>query len=222
MVKRAAEWRRSKCSTRLSNQTVPQTRMRSRRIATARHCRRDRACVYPAIRDGSRASTLAPPIERVESLSVTLRWPSMHFGHPRLGPRRASTASACTTGCVNARPFGVMQRIFQAAAWLLAGIIVVLSLGPASVRPTTGAPHDLEHLLIFLATGMAFGFGYPDRFRLLTIALPTFAAAIEVAQIWVPGRHARMSDFLVDAAASCLGVGLSYAFVRLKAAVIRR
>ena len=116
-----------------------------------------------------------------------------------------------------------MQRIFQAAAWLLAGIIVVLSLSPASVRPTTGAPHDLEHLLIFLATGMAFGFGYPDRFRLPTIiAQPTFAAAIEVAQIWAPGRHARMSDFLVDAAASCLGLGLSYVFVRLKAAVIRR
>src|SRR5262249_11213619 len=116
-----------------------------------------------------------------------------------------------------------MQRIFQAVAWLLAGIIVVLSLSPASVRPTTGAPHDLEHLLIFLATGMAFGFGYPDRFRLPTIiAQPTFAAAIEVAQIWAPGRHARMSDFLVDAAASCVGVGLSYAFVRLKAAGIRR
>src|SRR5262249_28712992 len=70
---------------------------------------------------------------------------------------------------------------------------------------------------------MAFGFGYPDRFRLPTIiAQPTFAAAIEVAQIWAPGRRARMSDFLVDAAASCLGVGLSYAFVRLKPAVIRR
>src|SRR5262249_30208194 len=83
--------------------------------------------------------------------------------------------------------------------------------------------HDLEHLLIFLATGMAFGFGYPDRFRLPTIiAQPTFAAAIEVAQIWAPGRHARMSDFLVDAAASCLGVGLSYAFVRLKAAGFRK
>jgi len=116
----------------------------------------------------------------------------------------------------------ITQRISQAAAWLLAGTIVVLSLSPASVRPTTGAQHDFEHLLIFVVTGMAFGFGYPDRFRLLTIALPTFAAAIEIAQIWAPGRHARMSDFLVDAAASCVGVGLSYAFARLKAAVIRR
>jgi len=43
---------------------VPQTRMRSRKIAIARHCRRDRAYVYPAIRDGWRASALAPVIER--------------------------------------------------------------------------------------------------------------------------------------------------------------
>ena len=110
-----------------------------------------------------------------------------------------------------------MQRIFQAAAWLLAATIVVLSLGPPSVRPATGAAHDLEHLLIFLATGIAFGLGYPSRVWLLTIALPIFAAAIEVAQNWVPGRHARMSDFLVDAAAS-----LSYASLKLRAAVIRR
>jgi hypothetical protein len=91
-----------------------------------------------------------------------------------------------------------MQRIFQAAAWLLAGTIVVLSLSLPSVRPTTGAAHDLEHLLIFLATGMAFGFGYPRRAGLLMVALPTFTAAIEVAQNWAPGRHARISDFLVD------------------------
>ena len=34
------------------------------------------------------------------------------------------------------------------------------------------------------------------------------------------GRHARMSDFLVDAAA--FGLGLSYALLKLKAAVIRK
>ena len=97
-----------------------------------------------------------------------------------------------------------------------------LSLSPPSVRPTTGAAHDLEHFLIFLATGMTFGFDYSRRAGLLTIALPIFAAAIELAQRWVPGRHARMSDFLVDAASSCVGVALSYAFLKLRAAAIRR
>jgi VanZ family protein len=115
-----------------------------------------------------------------------------------------------------------MQKIFQIVAWLLAAAIVVLSLSPPSVRPTIGAAHSLEHFLIFLVTGLAFGFGYSRQAGLLTIALPAFAAVIEVAQIWVPGRHARMSDFLVDAAASCVGVVLPYAFVKLRAAVIRR
>src|SRR5262249_47141265 len=39
-------------SIRVTNQTVLQVRMRSRKIATARHCRKGPTCVYPAIRDG--------------------------------------------------------------------------------------------------------------------------------------------------------------------------
>src|SRR5450759_3241770 len=114
-----------------------------------------------------------------------------------------------------------MQRISQVAAWLLTLAIVVLSLGPPSTRPVTGAPHNVVHLLIFLATGVALGLGYPRRFSFLAMALPIFAAVIELAQIFAPGRHARLSDFLVDAAALCLGVGLSYLLVKLTAATIR-
>src|SRR5262249_27239706 len=40
------------------------TRMRSRKIATARPCRRDRACVYPAIRDGWRTHRSGPSAQR--------------------------------------------------------------------------------------------------------------------------------------------------------------
>ena len=100
-------------------------------------------------------------------------------------------------------------------AWLLAFAIIVLSLGPASSRPVTGAGHNFEHLLIFLATGVAFGFGYLHRFWLLPIALLGFAALIEITQMWVPGRHARLSDFLVDVGALYLGLGVSYLFAKL-------
>jgi hypothetical protein len=100
-----------------------------------------------------------------------------------------------------------MRRIFQAVAWLLAGAIVVLSLSPPSVRPTTGAAHGLEHFLIFLATWLAFGFGYARRARLLTIALRDFAAQSNLPKRGFPApMHARTSDFLVDAASSRLGV----------------
>src|SRR5262245_13213198 len=115
-----------------------------------------------------------------------------------------------------------MQRIFQAAAWLLAFAIVVMSLGPTSVRPSTGVGHDLEHLSMFLAIGVAFSLGYPYRLWSPAITLVTFAAAIELAQNWVPGRHARMSDFLVDAAASGLGVGLSCLCLKFGAGLFGR
>jgi VanZ family protein len=36
-----------------------------------------------------------------------------------------------------------------------------------------------------------------------------FAGAIEFAQMFAPGRHARISDFLVDALAAYLGLALS-------------
>src|SRR5215471_9729082 len=151
--------------------------MRSRRIATARHCRRERACVYPAIRDGSRASAPAPAIERVEFLSVTLKWPRMHFGHPRLGAHGGLPRPAHARQVVSQREALWSDAKDFSGCGPAARIIVVLSR-ESRIRPANDrrAQHDLEHLLIFLATGMAFGFGYPDRFRLPTIiAQPTFA-----------------------------------------------
>ena len=71
-----------------------------------------------------------------------------------------------------------LQRFFQVVAWLLALAIVMLSLGPPSTRPVTGAGHNFEHLLIFVATGAAFGLGYPRRFLLLPVALLAFTGAI--------------------------------------------
>jgi cytochrome c oxidase assembly factor CtaG len=59
-----------------------------------------------------------------------------------------------------------MQKLFQVIAWLLALAIIVLSLGSPSIRPITAAGHGLEHLLMFLATGVAFALGYPRRFWL--------------------------------------------------------
>src|SRR5262249_48311126 len=132
-----------------------------------------------------------------------------------LGVRRFKTLAmpGALTSRLNVSIGRKMQKLFQVIAWLLALAIIVLSLGPSSIRPVTGAGHGLEHLLMFLATGVAFALGYPRRCWLLAIALFAFAAAIEIAQIWVPGRHARLSDFLIDATVSCLGVGLSYLLV---------
>jgi VanZ family protein len=100
----------------------------------------------------------------------------------------------------------ILQNVARAAAWLLLAAIVVLSLVPPTARPTTTVPHDLEHAGIFLLDGAAFGIAYLGCEWLLGIGAVAFCAAIEVAQLMVPGRHARVSDFVVDATAACIGI----------------
>jgi VanZ family protein len=89
--------------------------------------------------------------------------------------------------------------------WSLGIAIVVLSVVPPTLRPDTSLPHNVEHLAIFWATGIAFGLGYSGRYRFLLPLLIAFAAGVEILQLVVPGRHARLSDFIVDALAACVG-----------------
>lgn len=112
-----------------------------------------------------------------------------------------------------------MQRAVQLTAWLLACAITVLSLSPASLRPVTVVPHDLEHLGIFLAMGLAFGAGYFSRPWAVFGGLLIFSGVIEIAQLFVPGRHARITDFVFDAGAACVGAGLAYGAAHVRRCV---
>jgi VanZ family protein len=107
-----------------------------------------------------------------------------------------------------------IKKLSQVAAWLLLLAIVVLSTVPPEDRPVTPAPHDIEHMGIFLLTGLSFGLGYARRYSLQLFGLVAFSAAIEMIQLVIPGRHARLSDFIVDAASASVGVGLAIAITR--------
>ena len=104
------------------------------------------------------------------------------------------------------------SKAARIAAWILAALIVFLSLVPPTLRPETGAPQSLEHFTIFAVTGFAFGLGYRRRHDLLTILLIMFSGAIEIAQLLVQGRHARLSDFIIDAVAACIGLVMASVF----------
>ncbi len=94
--------------------------------------------------------------------------------------------------------------LLRLAAWLLAVAIVVLSVVPPRDRPVV-APHILEHAGIFVALGIVFALAHSCR-RRVAAGLVVFCAVVEWAQVWAPGRHARLSDLLVDTAASLVGV----------------
>jgi VanZ family protein len=106
--------------------------------------------------------------------------------------------------------FFAMQAA-RVAGWLLAVLILILSIVPARLRPETGLPSHVEHFGIFVLTGITFAYGYGRRLLLVTLALVVFAVLIEFLQLFAPGRHARLSDLVVDAASACVGVALAWA-----------
>jgi len=104
-----------------------------------------------------------------------------------------------------------MTLLLRLTAWLLAAAVAFATLGPSSYRPHADIGQDGEHGLAFILVGLAFGLAYPrHRIRTTTIAV-VMTGALELAQFWAPGRHARLEDFIVDAAAACLGFVLAAA-----------
>src|ERR1700688_3639250 len=100
----------------------------------------------------------------------------------------------------------MMLRLF---AWLLAAAVTFATLGPPRFRPHSNFGHDGEHALAFVLLGLAFGRAY-TRNRLLTPAIAVvMIGVIEILQLWAPGRHARLEDFVVDALAACVGLGIA-------------
>jgi VanZ family protein len=99
-----------------------------------------------------------------------------------------------------------MTIILRIIAWLLAAAVSFATLGPPDLRPHSNLGQNGEHSFAFVLTGLAFGLAYSQH-RRLTAAIGLAAIGIlELLQLWVPGRHARLQDFIVDALAA--GIGL--------------
>ena len=108
---------------------------------------------------------------------------------------------------------GNWQKLFRAIGYFLLLVIAVLSVVPQAYVPALSPAtyydrliHVIEHATIFLLTGLAFGIGYPNRIVFSFLGLGTYTLGIEIAQLWIPGRHARVSDFLVDIIAVSVGL----------------
>lgn len=58
-------------------------------------------------------------------------------------------------------------------------------------------------------TRSAFALGYSRSDYPLCGAAIAFAGSLELLQLFVPTRHARLSDFVIDALAAVIGIALS-------------
>ena len=100
----------------------------------------------------------------------------------------------------------MVVKIARIAAWLLVAAIVVMTLGPPTVRPVSGFNRSLEHVAAFALLGLAFRLAYPNRRILLALIGVAVAALMETLQLVVPGRHAYFSDFVINATGACAGL----------------
>src|SRR3954452_18242517 len=104
-----------------------------------------------------------------------------------------------------------MSLLLRIIAWLLTAAVTFATLGPPRYRPHSALGQDGEHALAFVLVGLAFGLAYPQR-RLLTAGIAVvLIAVLELLQLWMPGRHARLEDFIVDALAACVGIAVAAA-----------
>jgi VanZ family protein len=101
-----------------------------------------------------------------------------------------------------------MTIIFRIFAWLLAAAVAFATLGPPGYRPHSEFGQNGEHALAFFLIGLAFGLAYTRRLLTTVIAVAGIGL-IEILQFWAPGRHARLSDFIVDALAACAGLAVA-------------
>jgi VanZ family protein len=101
-------------------------------------------------------------------------------------------------------------------AWAALAGVVVLSLVPVGLRPVSALPHIYEHFTAFLLVGLAFGIGYPAQRLAIGLASVPTAAILELLQIFVPGRHARVSDFVVNATGACVALAAVSVITRIR------
>jgi hypothetical protein len=106
-----------------------------------------------------------------------------------------------------------MSIVLKLFAWCLAAAVAFATLGPPGLRPHASLlGQDGEHALAFVLIGLAFGLAY-TRNRLVTAAIAVgLTGVIEILQFWAPGRHARLEDFVVDAASVCIGLAAAATF----------
>ena len=102
--------------------------------------------------------------------------------------------------------------LFRLFAWLLAVAVTFATLGPPHLRPHSDLGQDGEHMLAFVLIGLAFGSAYTQNRLLTSLTAVLMIGVLEILQLWAPGRHARIEDFVVDVLAACFGLAATAGF----------
>ncbi len=98
-----------------------------------------------------------------------------------------------------------MLTLVRLAAWIVAAILVFVTLSPIEARPVIASPH-LERAAAYALFGFLLALSYPRRWRLAVMASVAMAGLLELAQGLTASRHGRLFDFSVKGTAAVMGV----------------
>ncbi|RUU54717.1 VanZ family protein [Mesorhizobium sp. M2C.T.Ca.TU.002.02.1.1] len=100
-----------------------------------------------------------------------------------------------------------MTSISRLAASVLLALITFATLSPIELRPHLSDP-NMERALAYILLGLALALGFPSRVTQTVLFVCAVAGVLEVLQLFDPGRHARVVDGLLKAAAGIVGIVL--------------
>lgn len=110
------------------------------------------------------------------------------------------------------------STLLRILAWLLLVGLVVVTIGPLSLRPVTPLPTQLERALALLVIGFVFALAYPRHIVIVAALVLGTTILLEFVQVFEPSRHGRV----VDVSVKLLGGAVGLAFGTLIARSRRR
>lgn len=100
--------------------------------------------------------------------------------------------------------FKMLEKVAVGLGTCFLLVTIFASWSPPGLRPVTSFSVGWEHIAAFGILGGCWGFAFPRRTFQLMLLLVMTAIILEVGQIVVPGRHAR----LIDVATKIVGAGV--------------
>jgi VanZ family protein len=102
-----------------------------------------------------------------------------------------------------------MKIVLRCVAFVVILAICVLTLLPGDSRPQLSSlPGQIEQATAYLGAAAVLSVAFSDGIApsRIILLLTVYGAVLELCQLWVPGRHARLLDIGADFLGALIGV----------------